>query len=99
MLLPVTFYLEPATALVMLAGVYYGAEYGGSLASILLNPPGTPAAAVTCLDGYPLARSGPARVALFMPTPASFVAPLLGILLLPFSLRRAYVGDNGVIYM
>src|SRR3546814_6137788 len=51
MLLPVTFYLEPATALVMLAGVYYGAEYGGSIASILLNLPGTPAAAATCLDG------------------------------------------------
>ncbi|HEY9539222.1 MAG TPA: tripartite tricarboxylate transporter permease [Kiloniellaceae bacterium] len=84
MLLPVTFYLEPATALVMLAGVYYGAEYGGSIASILLNLPGTPAAAVTCLDGYPLARSGRAGVALFMTTAASFVAAIIGILILTF---------------
>src|SRR3546814_3861854 len=84
MLLPVTFYLEPATALVMLAGVYYGAEYGGSIASILLHLPGTPAAAVTCLDGYPLARSGRAGVALFMTTAASFVAALIGLLILTF---------------
>src|SRR3546814_5149863 len=92
MLLPVTFYLEPATALVMLAGVYYGAEYGGSIASILLNLPGTPAAAVTCLDGYPLARSGRAGVALFMTPAASFGAAIIGIPLLTFfEIGRAHV--------
>lgn len=84
MLLPVTFYLEPTTALVMLAGVYYGAEYGGSIASILLNLPGTPSAAVTCLDGYPLAKQGRAGVALFMTTMASFVGGTIGIVVLTF---------------
>lgn len=84
MLLPVTFYLEPTTALVMLAGVYYGAEYGGSISSILINLPGTPAAAVTCLDGYPLARAGRAGVALFMTTVASFVGSAIGIAIVTF---------------
>lgn len=79
MLLPVSFYLDPGTALVMLAGVYYGAEYGGSTASILLNLPGTPSSAVTCLDGYPMAKQGRAGVALFMTTIASFAGSVLGI--------------------
>ncbi len=82
MLLPVTFYLPPTTALVMLAGVYYGAEYGGSIASILLNLPGTPSAAVTCLDGHPMAQQGRAGVALFMTTIASFIGASLGIVAL-----------------
>lgn len=82
MLLPVTFYIEPTAALVMLAGVYYGAEYGGSIASILLNLPGTPSAAVTCLDGYPMAQQGRAGVALFMTTVASFCGATAGILVL-----------------
>ncbi|AEQ52374.1 tripartite tricarboxylate transporter permease [Pelagibacterium halotolerans] len=82
MLLPITFYIEPTTALVMLAGVYYGAEYGGSTASILLNLPGTPSSAVTCLDGYPMAQKGRAGVALFITTIASFVGGSIGILLL-----------------
>jgi putative tricarboxylic transport membrane protein len=82
MLLPVTFYLPATTALVMLAGVYYGAEYGGSIASILLNLPGTPSAAVTCLDGYPMAQQGRAGVALFMTTVASFVGASVGIVAL-----------------
>jgi putative tricarboxylic transport membrane protein len=82
MLLPVTFYLPATTALVMLAGVYYGAEYGGSIASILLNLPGTPSAAVTCLDGYPMAQQGRAGVALFMTTIASFVGASVGIVAL-----------------
>jgi putative tricarboxylic transport membrane protein len=82
MLLPVTFYLPATTALVMLAGVYYGAEYGGSIASILLNLPGTPSAAVTCLDGYPMAQQGRAGVALFMTTMASFIGAAFGIVAL-----------------
>lgn len=79
MLLPISFYLEPTTALVMLAGVYYGAEYGGSTASILLNLPGTPSSAVTCLDGNPMAKQGRAGVALFVTTIASFVGGTVGI--------------------
>lgn len=82
MLLPVTFYLEPTTALVMLAGVYYGAEYGGSTASILLNLPGTPSNAVTCLDGYPMTQQGRSGVALFATTIASFFGGTVGIVLL-----------------
>ncbi|MCL7466626.1 tripartite tricarboxylate transporter permease [Phaeovulum sp. NW3] len=85
MLLPVVFYLEPTTALVMLAGVFYGAEYGGSTASILLNLPGTASAAVTCLDGHPLARQGRAGVALFVTTIASFFGAAVGILVLTFA--------------
>lgn len=82
MLLPVTFYLPATTALVMLAGVYYGSEYGGSIASILLNLPGTPSAAVVCLDGYPMSNEGRAGVALFMTTIASFLGATVGILVL-----------------
>ena len=82
MLLPITFYLEPTTALVMLAGVYYGAEYGGSTSSILLNLPGTPSNAVTCIDGYPMSQQGRAGVALFSTTIASFLGGTIGIIAL-----------------
>lgn len=84
MLLPLTFYLEPTTAVIMLAGVYYGAEYGGSTASILLNLPGTPSSAVTCIEGYPMTRQGRAGVALFMTTIASFIGGSIGILVVMF---------------
>ncbi|OYR07965.1 tripartite tricarboxylate transporter permease [Brucella thiophenivorans] len=82
MLFPMTFYLEPTTALIMLAGIWYGTSYGGNTASILLNIPGTPANAVTCLDGYPMARQGRGGVALLMTTVASFVGGSIGIVLL-----------------
>lgn len=82
LLLPITFHLEPTAAIVMLAGVYYGAQYGGSTASILLNLPGTPSSAVACLDGYPMAKQGRAGVALFMTTIASFIGSMLGIIAL-----------------
>lgn len=82
MLLPVTFYLPPETALVMLAGVYYGAEYGGSIASILLNIPGTPSASVTCLDGYPMAQQGRAGVALFSTAMASMFGAMFGVVVM-----------------
>ncbi len=82
MLFPITFYLEPTTALIMLAGIWYGTSYGGNTASILLNIPGTPANAVTCLDGYPMARQGRGGVALFMTTVASFTGGSIGIVLL-----------------
>lgn len=82
LLLPITYHIPPTAAIVMLAGVYYGAQYGGSTASILLNLPGTPSSAVACLDGYPMAKQGRAGVALFMTTIASFVGSMLGILIL-----------------
>ncbi len=82
LILPMTFYLGPTTGLVMLAGVYYGAEYGGSTASILLNLPGTPSNAVTCIDGYPMSQQGRAGVALLLTTVSSFVGGTIGILIL-----------------
>jgi putative tricarboxylic transport membrane protein len=82
LLLPLTFHVQPTEALIMLAGIYYGAAYGGSTASILLNLPGTPSSAVTCLDGYPMSRQGRAGVALCITTFASFFGSMVGILLL-----------------
>lgn len=82
LLLPVTYYMPPAAAIIMLAGTYYGAQYGGSTASILLNLPGTPASAVACLDGYPMAKQGKAGVALFLTTIASFIGSILGVVAL-----------------
>ncbi|RDJ27801.1 tripartite tricarboxylate transporter permease [Bosea caraganae] len=64
MLLPATFYLPPTSALIMLAGIYYGAQYGGSTTAILVNLPGENSSVVTCLDGYQMARQGRAGPAL-----------------------------------
>src|SRR4030043_1710328 len=64
MLLPASFVLPPISALIMLAGIYYGAQYGGSTTSILVNLPGEASSVITCLDGYAMARqgrAGPAR--------------------------------------
>jgi putative tricarboxylic transport membrane protein len=82
MLLPVSFYLEPTTALIMLGGVWYGSEYGGSTASILLNLPGSPSSAVTALDGNAMAKQGRAGPALFSAAVTSFVGGTIGILIL-----------------
>lgn len=84
MLFPITFYLDPTTALIMLAGIWYGTGYGGRTASILLNIPGSVANAVTCIDGYPMTRQGRGGVALFLTTVASFVGGCFGIVLLMF---------------
>jgi len=64
MLLPITFNVPPVAALIMLAGIYYGAQYGGSTTAILVNLPGETAAVVTCIDGYQMARQGRAGPAL-----------------------------------
>ena len=64
MLLPVTFNLSPISALIMLAGIYYGAQYGGSTTAILVNLPGESSSVITCLDGYAMARQGRAGPAL-----------------------------------
>lgn len=82
MLLPLTFHLSPVSALVMLAGIYYGAQYGGSTASILLNLPGTASSAVACLDGYPMTRAGRGGVALFLTTFASFLGSSFAIVVM-----------------
>jgi putative tricarboxylic transport membrane protein len=79
MLLPLTFQMNPAGAMIMLAGIYYGAKYGGSTTSILLNVPGESASVVTCLDGYQMARKGRAGPALGIAAIASFVAGTVGV--------------------
>ncbi|AEQ50195.1 tripartite tricarboxylate transporter permease [Pelagibacterium halotolerans] len=81
-LLPLTFYLDPAAALIMLAGIYYGGEYGGSIASILINMPGSASTAVTCIDGNQMTKNGRAGVALSATAIASFVGGSIGIVLL-----------------
>ncbi len=80
MLLPLTFLMNPASAMIMLAGIYYGAKYGGSTTSILLNVPGESASVVTCLDGYAMARNGRAGAALGIAAIASFIAGTVGVL-------------------
>ena len=82
LLLPITFYLDPTTAIIMLGGVYYGGAYGGSITSILLNLPGSTSAAVACLDGYPMTRQGRGGIALLATTMASFFAAAIGIILM-----------------
>ncbi|HEX2825059.1 MAG TPA: tripartite tricarboxylate transporter permease [Burkholderiales bacterium] len=82
MLLPITFNLPPVPALIMLAGIYYGAQYGGSTTSILVNLPGETASVVTCLDGYQMARQGRAGPALAISAVGSFIAGCIGTLLI-----------------
>ncbi len=82
LLMPLSFHLDPVTAFILLGGLYYGAEYGGSTASVLLNLPGTASNAITCLDGYPMTRQGRAGPALFITSIASCVGGAVGTLLL-----------------
>lgn len=84
LLLPLTFYLNPTTALIMLAGIWYGTGYGGRMASILLNVPGSAANSITCIDGYPMTRQGRAGVALFVTALSSFFGACVGIVLMMF---------------
>lgn len=77
LLLPITFRIPPVSALIMLSGIYYGAMYGGSITSILVNIPGEAASVVTCLDGYQMARQGRAGPALGISAIGSFVAGTL----------------------
>ncbi len=83
-LLPLTFYMPPHSAIIMLAGIYYGAQFGGSQSSILMNIPGTSTHAVTCLDGYPLSKQGRAGPAMFMAGICSFAGGTFAILLMMF---------------
>jgi putative tricarboxylic transport membrane protein len=80
LLLPITFNSTPEGAIIMLAGIYYGAMYGGSTTSILVNIPGEAASVVTCLDGYAMARQGRAGPALGISAFGSFIAGTLSVL-------------------
>ena len=84
MLLPITFSLSPAGALIMLAGIYYGAQYGGSTTAILINLPGESSSAVTAIDGYQMAKNGRAGQALATAALGSFFAGTVATLLLAF---------------
>ena len=79
LLLPITFSLRPETALIMIAGIYYGAQYGGSTTSILVNIPGEASSVVTCLDGYQMARKGRAGPALGISAFGSFIGGTLSV--------------------
>lgn len=82
MLLPITFYLSPTAALIMLAGIYYGAQYGGSTTAILVNIPGEATSVVTALDGHAMARNGRAGAALAVAALGSFFAGTVSTLLI-----------------
>jgi TctA family transporter len=82
MLLPITFQFQPVTALIMLAGLYYGAQYGGSTTAILVNLPGETSAIVTCLDGHQMAKNGRGGAALAVAAMGSFFAGCVSTLLI-----------------
>src|SRR5262245_62621132 len=84
LLLPSTFAASPVSAIIMLAGIYYGAMYGGSTTSILVNIPGEAASVVTCLDGHAMARQGRAGPALGIAAFGSFIAGTFSIVILTF---------------
>src|SRR3990172_5798308 len=79
LLFPITYTMSPTASIILMAGVYYGAMYGGSTTSILVNIPRAAASAVTCLDGYQMARQGRAGAALGMAAFGSFIAGTLGV--------------------
>lgn len=92
-LLPVTFRMSPMSAIIMLAGIYYGSMYGGSTTSILVKIPGEAASVVTCLDGYEMARQGRAGPALGIAAFGSFIAGTLGLVgLMLFAIPLAEFG-------
>src|ERR1043166_3378584 len=81
-LLPITYNVSPVGALIMLAGIYYGAQYGGSTTAILVNLPGETSSVVTCIDGYQMARQGRAGPALAIAAIGSVFAGTVGTLLI-----------------
>jgi len=80
LLLPATYHITPVGAIIMLSGIYYGVQYGGSTTSILVNIPGEAASVITCLDGYQMARQGRAGPALGISAFGSFIAGTIGII-------------------
>lgn len=83
-MLPLVLVLEPITALIMLAGLYYGAEYGSTISAVLLNTPGDGASLVTVMDGHPMAKMGHAGKALAIAAISSFTAGLTTVIVLAF---------------
>src|SRR5438874_3360370 len=95
MLLPLTFHLEPTSGLIMLAGIVYGAQYGGSATAIVVNLPGETSSVVTCIDGHQMARQGRAGAALAVAALGSFFAGCVSTLLIAmFAPPLAIVGQS-----
>src|SRR5438093_989201 len=95
MLLPLTFHLEPTSGLIMLAGIFYGAQYGGSTTAILVNLPGETSSVVTCIDGHQMARQGRAGAALAVAALGSFFAGCVSTALIAtFAPPLAKVGQS-----
>src|ERR1700724_2623849 len=95
MLLPLTFHLEPVSALIMLAGIFYGAQYGGSTTAILVHLPGETSSVVTCIDGHQMARQGRAGAALAVAALASFFAGCVATALIAtFAPPLAKIGQS-----
>src|SRR6201994_4039146 len=95
MLLPLTFHLEPVSGLIMLAGIFYGAQYGGSTTAILVNLPGETSSVVTCIDGHQMARQGRAGAALAIAALGSFFAGCVSTALIAtFAPPLAVVGQS-----
>src|SRR5271165_7173486 len=84
MLLPLTYTMHPVAAILMLAGIFYGSQYGGAIGAIQLNLPSHPPHAVTCLDGYPLTKMGKGGTALGITMMCSFFAASVGIIVMIF---------------
>jgi putative tricarboxylic transport membrane protein len=82
LLLPLTFSLDPTSAIIMFAGIYYGVAYGGTVTSVLINVPGESSSVMTCLDGYAMAQKGRAGAALSIAAIGSFIAGTVSIVLL-----------------
>src|ERR1700731_625946 len=85
LLLPLTYTMHPIPAILMLAGIFYGSQYGGAIGAILLNLPCHPPHAVTCLDGYPMTRAGKGGTALGITMISSFFAASVGIVVMIFA--------------
>src|SRR5512146_3390112 len=82
LLLPLTFSMNPTSAIIMFAGIYYGVAYGGTITSVLINVPGESSSVMTCVDGYQMAQKGRAGAALSIAAIGSFIAGTASIILL-----------------
>lgn len=94
LLIPMTYSLEPVTAIIMLAGIYYGAMYGGTITSVLINTPGEAASVITCLDGHELAKQGRAGTALGVAAIGSFIGATISLILM--TLISSFLVDVGL---
>jgi putative tricarboxylic transport membrane protein len=94
LLIPLTFGLEPTPAIIMLAGIFYAAMYGGTITSVLINTPGESASVITCIDGYQMARQGRAGAALGVAAIGSFIGGVVALSASPSSARPSPVSPS-----